>query len=598
MKKFTIWLCCVFLALSLSACTPNDDEIITGENDGLQDTTVDSYIKADVEYDSYIPTENAVLSFAGTVLEHVQHGKILYILTDGALYSFDTESGESKQLIESDHDCIAICSEILYLYNSERGEISSYSLSGELLDSFASEELKDWNVKSFVATDSYFVFLRFRYQTENNPASYQIATVNKNTKDIIAKDIKAEYEELCSYKSDELLAVYVDGLSSEHYLYSFDAKSGDLKKIRRIMSDAFSSFCYDICYNPKTDSAVLVSFSGVPTVWEYSLGSDDNTVLCKIEEAQELFVSVYENAVSVMSDGCEYKCFDYLNPPESITVAYTDAMGFVQNDDLEKIIHSYEAERGVLVRLQVYTEDEELLKIKLMAGDSDIDVFSTMSVGESYCIRSNAYVDLSKFDSLGKKISSDIFTDFASKTGEEYFGIPYGISYDKNAHENPGKFTAIEQYCIKNINSETGEYLDPDGDELYKVLKYHYDNPKGSDEEFYDFPYSTIQTDYLIMNPASEKQELAADFLEYFFDVMNGDIKLTAVATASSDIFSPFIELESADDVYLTWKFQADGVIPTIYNAYHESLKTDGSNKALKELAKEGARSYRMRLEG
>ena len=79
---------------------------------------------------------------------------------------------------------------------------------------------------------------------------------------------------------------------------------------------------------------------------------------------------------------------------------------------------------------------------------------------------------------------------------------------------------------------------------------------------------------------------------------MNGDIELTIAGAETNPIFSPFIELESIDNIYFMWKFQADGVLQTLYNAYHTSLDTDGSNKELKDLAKEAARQLRMRLEG
>lgn len=600
MKKLLSIVMVVFLVFVLFTSCNDERPSVDNKNQINQITA-----KKDVSYDGYTVASNITLPFETAVTEHVQYEKVLYILTDGGVYTLNTESGESAQIIEADYDSIAIHSDILYLYSSERGEISSYSLSGELTDSFSSEDIRDWNIKSFIATDSYFVFLRYRYQTEESKDVYQIATVNKISKQLeVAEEIKTGFVKLCSYKDDTVLAVFIDDTGApDNFLYTYNTKSNKFDKVRKIAYDP-ASYCYDACYNPKADTVVLLMSTQYQALclYEYSVEDDDNSSLLNVKVSESYMggsVSIYENVVSFFNDkDTEYRCFDYLNPPEHITIAYYSASS-VHNVDLTKIIRCYEQENNIIIRTMIFEdEDRENLKIKLMAEDDDIDIFSSISVGADNCINTHTYVNLAEFESLGKKISSDVFVDFASKTGDEYFGIPYGIFFNENKHENPTGFNAIEQYCIKNINSETGEYLDESGDELYKVLKYHYENPNGSQDEFYDFPYSTIQTDYLIINPASKKQEIAADFLEYFFDAMNGDIELTIAGAETNPIFSPFIELESTDNIYFMWKFQADGVLQTLYNAYHTSLDTDGSNKELKDLAKEAARQLRMRLEG
>ena len=52
-----------------------------------------------------------------------------------------------------------------------------------------------------------------------------------------------------------------------------------------------------------------------------------------------------------------------------------------------------------------------------------------------------------------ENMGAQLVKEVASKTGDEYFGIPYGIFFNENKHENPTGFNAIEQYCIKNVNS-------------------------------------------------------------------------------------------------------------------------------------------------
>ncbi len=610
MKRLT----CLLIAVMLMLCgctTPS-----TADNDNNDNTpTVDKLFDIEADYDAYSPAKESNLPVSGEdTLGHTQIGKILYILTAGGVYTFDTESGKGEFLFEISASAISSHGEKLYLFNTNTGEIFEYSLSGEKIASNVVDGLAVWEVLDFAVTENYFVIGRYKYAADNSSVERQIVTILRESYTVeTEKELKEGYQRSCYYKDDKLLLVYDNptGAVNSDHLDILDIKSGKMEKLRDLNIGYGYINCIDICCNTKAETAVLVLALDNLALWEFSLNSEENTLLDKMNVPFEddlggkyysndcVTVSVYESVISVVcSSDNRYRWFDYLNSREYITVTYVDAMGgSSQSHDLYNIVTNYELVNDIIVRLQVYS-DEQSLNMKLLAGDEDIDIYSTAALSIADIIKQQAYVDLNGFDGLADKISGNVFTDFASKTGSAYFGLPYGIFFNKDKHLTKGAFNAIEQYCIKNIDSETGEYLDPDGSELLKVLKYHYENPQGSEKEFYDFPYSTVQTEYLIINPASKKQTAASDFIGYVFDIYSGSKQLVPTLSDNATLFSYYPELKASDDVYLTCKVKVGGVVPTIYSAYHAALETDGSNSELKKLAKEAARAFRMRLNG
>lgn len=608
-------LCTTFIFTSCGSDSPKQPSKNSSGTD--QNKSVNLF-KDSVSYNSYSPAKDIALPIGDglSALSHAQIEKTLYIIDGTAAYSLNIETGESARLFETAADSIASYGDTIYLLDSQSGEISLYSISGEKLDSFVCESLKGLKVLGYEVTDNYIVVLGFI----QGDSARKIITIGRESKTVeTEKDLKSYYNNICSYTKDKVFITYIaDGL--DKFLYTFDAKSGELEKKRVILTGAYQNNCSSVCYNPKADTVILAVPFGADKISliEYQLDSEDNTVLARLDCTEGIAlgcrcISVYENIVSALLGGNAYQCFDYNNPPQYITIAYTDIMGgSAGSSDLERIIANYEFSHDVIVRTTVYSEDAGRLELKLMAGDKDIDLFSSSSIGEYSCIKSETYVDLGKFEDLGKKISSNVFVDFAAKTKDGYFGLPYEVVYQFKADDsNPmptsmvqtmsiqpqsGASAAIVQYCIKNIDFEKGEYLDPDGDELYKALKYRYENPQGSDKKLYDFEFSMIQSSYIIMNPNSEKQQLAAEFLEYFFDAMNGDIAINPILGTNTEISLPFLKLNTIENVYLSWKVEPKEVIDTIISAYNKAPGTDGSNKSLKALAKEAAQGLAMRI--
>lgn len=610
-RYFALICAIIFLLSFMSACTPSSD----GQNGGNSSDIskpIAEYFKKEVKYDSYTPAEDVALPVSGTeAIDHTQIRKKLYILASDGVYTFDTELGEGQKLFEISADSITAYGEDLFLFNTKTGELFEYSSSGELISSAIVDGLSGWNLFDFETTENYFVIDRYKYATEGSPAQMQIVTVRRDSYTVeTEKDIKDGYYNTCYYKDDKIFAVYQEtgGEVNSDGLYVFDAKSGKMEKIRGLNIGQGYINCIDICYNPNAETVLLALALENIALWEFSVDSEENTLLDKFSGLYQgtvnwdvASISVFENAVSIIGDvDSKYRSFDYLAPREYISIAFVDAYGgSIQSGELQKMAASYELEHDILVRLTVY-DSVQLLNMKLLAGDEDMDLYSTyMGPDCKDIINNHSYINLGSFDGLGAKMSSNAFVDRLSQAGDEYFGLPYAImDYFPKRHTKPDSMNAIDQYCIKYFNVETDEYSDADGSELLKVLKHHFENPNGSDNQFYDIPFGTVQVDYLVMNPASKKQSVSADFLEYVFDTMNTDEAILLADFGNANVYSSYIPIDNADTLYPTWQLRSNAALETIYKAYREVLKTDGSNSELKKLAKEAARSFMMRLNG
>ena len=149
------------------------------------------------------------------------------------------------------------------------------------------------------------------------------------------------------------------------------------------------------------------------------------------------------------------------------------------------------------------------------------------------------------------------------------------------------------KYLAYNIDVAEGVYKDSDGTELYKLLRYLYDNPTGSEAKMpFGKDIFVLSNSFILMNPSGTNKENAVKFLEYMFDVLNGDIK----GVLPEDDWSLYIDIDSTEDVYILWRFFARDYTNPIDEAESAVLQCDGKNSTLKEMAREAAAQVRMRL--
>lgn len=258
---------------------------------------------------------------------------------------------------------------------------------------------------------------------------------------------------------------------------------------------------------------------------------------------------------------------------------------------LKTIGDKFAEEHGLNVKYLDFVGDENIgeLDIMLMAGDTHVDVFYTVSLDVAKYVRTGYYVDLGQYENLRALIESNSLVKYISEINGEYFGIP---GYPQYNYEQMFMYVspALLTYCFENIDAFTGTYSDPKGEELYDVFKYIYE--KGGDEEQFplksvDYSYATC-SGYAMMNPYAENKDTAALFLEYVFDFFKDAQPVSYPDLGDIDL----------DGTYLYWRSMHPGFASPIIDAYDELMSCDGSEKALRELAEDAARGVRMRLEG
>lgn len=285
---------------------------------------------------------------------------------------------------------------------------------------------------------------------------------------------------------------------------------------------------------------------------------------------------------------------------EAITIAFWGG-----GIDLPYIIEQYMSKVANVNIIEFSVADDvTLLNTKLMAQDTDIDIFYTMSIDTFTYVNMSYYEDLSQFDILKERFESNNCAGRAAEYDGKYIGVPLDVYYVNYAEvENPND--TLSRYLAANLSTGKGEFKDKDSEELYKVLRFFYDNPDDPKEGSpYTQDFEMLGGEYLIMNPSSQKKTKAAEFLAYCFDVLNGDIEINYDRKESGTVIKaiayPYLELESTDEIRLKWDYQSWSIIEPLRMAWNDVRdgKTDGSDEALRKLAQDAARNVIMRLEG
>lgn len=567
-------------------------------------------------YNAYTPAEGLDLPIPSTeILDMVQVEERLYFLGDGAVHRLDIETGEAARLFDTDATMFASHGDSIYTYTPEIALLSSCDANGNAIDSrtLSLEECKE--IRKLIITENRVVvhclaeikgMLTHQYQIFDKATLEPVKTVNeKSGTGGASPNISVR-----AYKGDLLLVSKPDSYSDGVVLNSLDLDTGKSTKLIKLsQTKAFDSF--DFVYNLKTDTVIVYSAplstsmnpeESAPPYYisEYSLSDPDNVVLQKyyLDNSVEasVFVTVYENIISAVSGADNsYRYYDFLNPPKSITV--------IGNQMLDgDVINLYEKETGILVRTVDYDTDYERLDLKLMAGDKDFDLFCPVSFNVYKYINTNIYAALNDYSGLKSRLSNSPLSDVLANNVGEYFAVPLngGYTYAKEAYpdtmidpdgnevESPWSFTRFVtqgQYCARNIDALTGTYNDPDGGELYKVLKYLSGNPRGKkplfgDEFMVDGEFCCLSCDYLMMNPVSEKKEDSVKFLEHIFDAKSGT----------------YMELKNGETYLPFWRIMPADYMDPLYGAFNAACEEGVSQSELKKLAKKAAAEVAMRI--
>ncbi len=595
-------LCACSSEASLSQKPSEGNEFVpTGES------VSSSIFGQNIKYDGWAPAEELALPVdPSEITDMIQIEKILYLLTANGVYTLNLETAKSGKLTDS-ADFIAAHGSTLYTYSKKDGALCAYSPSGELISEvILPVESDELEIKDFFVTDDYYAFVCWdksgdMYFTQYN--AYSKATLELA---VTLNEKKATYipaREYCFSKGNTLLKLEGNSRYDVRYakISEVDLDKGKITDLADVNVISVQSK-FDIAYNPKTDTALVAvapaDSSGEEHplfISEHSLSDPDNVVHQRFyfdfADNAKPFISIYENIVSVIcAPNNEVNIFDYLGPPESITLACASA------SDYSDIIYAFEKETGVLVRTVSYGTDIYRLDVKLMAGDTDFDLFEPIYAHQHKYFLSGYYEDLANYEGLKQRLDSDLAAGFVSKLGDTYVGIPTGIS-ESYSRETYSDLSGVNEYSkqmsrliylANNVDVTTGTFNDPDGSELYKLLKFYYDYPDGNEAKMpfgSGDDYTILDNGFVVMNPSSQKKDSAAKFLECLFDIRNGD---------TSDAYA---NIDTTENAYAYWHLFAWNYVEPIFVATNTVSQTDGKNSTLKELAREAATEVRMRLE-
>ncbi len=267
----------------------------------------------------------------------------------------------------------------------------------------------------------------------------------------------------------------------------------------------------------------------------------------------------------------------------------------------EELLNAFEQKYGYKIKTIIYNESQyDALNTKLLAKDTDIDIFYTSSLPLHTYVSSGYYVDLGEYESLRSRFESSVYASHVGGYNGKYFGVPCSVP-----NLPVDAWTAIVAYEIRHIDLIESTYSDPDGEELFELLKYRYYAEDASEEGasgFYADEYYSIGSEYFIMSPYSERKDVAVLFLETVFDKMNSgeepQVNIRDDGTETTRIRS-YPDIESLNGVRLWWTFSDNAnITKPLTKAMTAAKESDGSDEALRKLAKDAAREVRQRLEG
>ncbi len=617
MKKsriFAAFSALILLVSCGSAPQPQTDakkEITPAPTGGKVESSI---FGRNVSYDGFTPAENISLPVkSGEITDTVELEKTLYFLTDGAVYYLDIESGEQGRLFDTGAKMIAGAGGSIFTYDPEGGSLCEYSPSGELAAETALNiAAEDFEPQQLFVTDSYFDFICRDSSGEFSVTQHCVYDRLTFEQVNNVSEGKSYFDASCfrsfgGYKGDKILKVE-ESLNDSRFvnIIEIDLESGKEKRLADFevgVRDAYS-YVLDFSYSEKTDTVLLFAApkSGVspvdgftPYVTECSLSDPDNLLLKRyyLENpvCDRVFISVYENIVSLIAapnKGIYF--YDYLNPPESITLACSIVGSY------SDIIRKFEEDTGVTVKTVSYGLDFDRLDVKLMAGDTDFDLYEPVSMNRVKYFLSGMFEDLSQYEGLKKRLDGSPAAGYIADFGGKYVGMPtYTYNFtdpadyeDEYMTSDYSKIASEYLYLAQNVDITEGRFDDPDGGKLYKLLKFLYDNPEGNESKM---PFGKelwlMDAGFIIMNPCSRKKDNAAKFLEYVFDCSSG---------SAEGFENRYKSPESFDGVYKMWRCFSPEYTQPILTACARVAQCDGKSSTIKQLAREAAAEVLMRV--
>ncbi len=319
--------------------------------------------------------------------------------------------------------------------------------------------------------------------------------------------------------------------------------------------------CYDIDTGKKSEKHDVDVF---PEDMEYDVHSGDFIFYCRGAYGIELIEFTPEDGTLKQMARCFTEQFTnkaFLTVCGNLYCSVSDSLSKINVHDMQKeydclnvtvlgyapeemeyVAYLLDEKFGINVTIdRMDFENQKYLPLKLMAGDTDIDIFYNLAVDTPYYVKNSCFVDLNEFDILQENIEAckELLKCGFSYNGK-LFAIPFKTAgpivvdcmnpYTDQSGNRPAY--NIEAYKVKYINLVEGTLTD-DGDAFYDLIEHFYDNKsKYVWENLFDSKVNesisrdayVITSPCYMMNPASLNKENAALFLNEIMNIGLGKI--------------------------------------------------------------------------
>lgn len=524
----------------------------------------------------------------------------LYILEPDGVYKLDLVNAVSECIYNADN-LLYITSGDGVIYLSDEGNtIYTIDENGTLLDAIdipdgALDDVTMSSFMEFIVTDDYFVFA---YPVQKGYAHTYIRKDDLSVK----TNSSGGFYKIANYEGNKYFT-YIDANSSQDtYIISYDIDSG--KCGERIY---IRDFVVDFCYDDRNNSIKFYSTASFGmALCEFDIETDEKTQL-----------SIFTKDTGVYEWNCET-----LTGCNNLFVVISDNLNRIEVFDTDKeypvinmaVVGYPQIETGFLaaklkdkynidVVIKQYDYDErENFALKIMAGDSDIDVFHSTDIDIQDYVKNTAFYDLGTLEVLQENINrcSELLKYGYSYDGK-IFGIPYVMNslYAIDTMEKDstsfdrGYYLALTAYLNKYFDSVDGTYSD-DGTYLYELLKYYYEHPD------FDVPCEVIcQDTYIIssscylMNPAAENKENAALFLNEIMNLCLGEYDRELEDTLFNYLLAHYDTDFDYSSCYPSWRGAGQETIVVISEAI-TAVQAADNYEDIKRIADEYYSKIRM----
>ncbi len=540
MKRSLSLILSLILAITLlTSCALSDSEADFTPSGDFDLTGVILPEKKEVIYSTTYTAVDEIDYDTSSTLGTAQIEDKLYLLEPDGVYMADLADGTVSQ-IYSQEGLMFIASNGNELYVSDTVFIRTLDPTGALINTQTIPEGTfdkarfDINT-GFIATDDYYVFA---CPYDNKDTHIYISKTDLS----VTMNSEKVSHIICPYEANKywIQNDVGDMYGMKNVVFTYDIDTGE-------MSESMSSYYAEsMVYDLYSDRMMAYGYERFGTqLVECCLEDGSNKQLaCYLtgKRTQETwlpaktFLTSCQNIYCIITnEASKINIYDMKKQYDVINIAVVG----VPNQEVYYL--SYYISHKYHINVNVMSIDypnKKQLTMKLLAGDTDIDIFYNNAIDTPYYVKNNCYVDLNQFEILQENIQA---AKGLLETGFSYDGKLFAIPFNSfspilvdcmNPYTDLSGTPAYnaEAYMVKYINLVDGTYTD-DGDAFYEWVVHQYEN-KGETayENLTDWVVNeklsrdtyVVSSPCYIMNPASPNKENAAIFLNELLNLAMG----------------------------------------------------------------------------